>query len=216
MKSAVRRVLLLSALMSPNALYALGLGEIHLHSALNQPFDADIDLVSAADEDLSALRASLASNDVFARYGIDKPAFLADFTFRVVRGPGGKDYLKVTSPRPVTEPFVTMLVEADWPRGRLLREYTVLLDPPVFAPAPQAARGRPSRRPACRPPPAAPAPAPRAAARADGGSLDGRPRPRRTDRGTAHGRPPGPTTGSARTTRCGRSRAKRIQARGPT
>jgi pilus assembly protein FimV len=138
MKSAVRRVLLLSALLSPGALYALGLGEIHLHSALNQPFDADIDLVAAQEEDLSALRASLASNDAFARYGIDKPAYLADFTFRVVRGADGRSYLKVTSPRPVTEPFVTMLVSADWPRGRLLREYTVLLDPPVFAPPTQA------------------------------------------------------------------------------
>ncbi len=176
MKSAVRRVLLLSALMSPNALYALGLGEIHLHSALNQPFDADIDLVSAADEDLSTLRASLAPNDVFARYGIDKPAFLADFTFRVVRGPGGKDYLKVTSPRPVTEPFVTMLVAADWPRGRLLREYTVLLDPPVFAPAPQAGEpsvaapriqqssaGTPAPAPEPRPEPAPASASPRAA-----------------------------------------------------
>ncbi len=142
MKSAVRRVLLLSALLSPSALYALGLGEIHLHSALNQPFDADIDLVAAQDEDLSALRASLATNDIFARYGIDKPAFLSDFTFKVVRGSDGRSYLKVTSPRPVTEPFVTMLVEADWPRGRLLREYTVLLDPPIFAPAAQA--GEPS------------------------------------------------------------------------
>ena len=84
MKSAVRRVLLLSALMSPNALFALGLGEIHLNSALNQPFDADIDLVSAADEDLTALRASLASNDTFARYGLDKPAYLSDFTFSSV------------------------------------------------------------------------------------------------------------------------------------
>src|SRR5512136_2444714 len=90
MKSAVRRVLLLSALMSPTALYALGLGEIHLNSALNQPFDADIDLVSAADEDLSALRASLASNETFSRYGLDKPAYLSDFTFRVVRGPDGR------------------------------------------------------------------------------------------------------------------------------
>ncbi len=138
MKSAVRRVLLLSALLSPGALYALGLGEIHLHSALNQPFDADIDLVAAQEEDLSALRASLAPNDAFARYGLDKPAYLSDFTFRVVRGSDGRSYLKVTSPRPVTEPFVTMLVAADWPRGRLLREYTVLLDPPVFAPPTQA------------------------------------------------------------------------------
>ena len=67
MKSAVRRILLMSALMSPNALFALGLGEIRLNSALNQPFDADIDLISAADEDLSALRASLASAHVTAR-----------------------------------------------------------------------------------------------------------------------------------------------------
>ena len=135
MKSAVRRVLLMSALMSPSALYALGLGEIRLNSALNQPFDAEIELVSAAQEDLSALQASLASNDTFVRYGLDKPAYLSDFSFRVVRS-NGRDVLRITSPRPVTEPFVTLLVEASWPRGRLLREYTVLLDPPVFAPAP--------------------------------------------------------------------------------
>ena len=138
MKTAVRRVLLMSALMSPTALYALGLGEIRLNSALNQPFDAEIELVSAAQEDLAALRASLASSDTFLRYGLDRPAYLSDFTFRVVRSEG-RDVLKVTSPRPVTEPFVTLLVEANWPRGRLLREYTVLLDPPVFAPTPAAA-----------------------------------------------------------------------------
>ena len=138
MKKAVRRVLLMSALMSPSALYALGLGEIRLNSALNQPFDAEIELVSAAQEDLAALRASLASSDTFLRYGLDRPAYLSDFTFRVARS-GDKDVLKVTSPRPVTEPFVTLLVEANWPRGRLLREYTVLLDPPVFAPTPAAA-----------------------------------------------------------------------------
>jgi pilus assembly protein FimV len=175
MKSAVRRVLLLSALMSPNALYALGLGEIHLNSALNQPFDADIDLVSAADEDLSALRASLASSETFSRYGLDKQGFLSDFTFRVVRSADGRDVLKVTSPRPVTEPFVTMLVEANWPRGRLLREYTVLLDPPVFAPAAQAAEApvatprvtaaptpkpSPTPAPSARPEPFATAPPP--------------------------------------------------------
>lgn len=136
MKTAVRRVLLMSALMSPAALYALGLGEIRLNSALNQPFDAEIELVSATQEDLGALRASLASGDIFARYGLDRPAYLSDFAFRVGKGSGGRDILRVTSPRPVTEPFVTLLVEASWPRGRLLREYTVLLDPPVYTPGP--------------------------------------------------------------------------------
>ncbi len=138
MKTAVRRVLLMSALMAPGALYALGLGEIKLNSALNQPFDAEIELVSATQEDLGALRAALATNDTFVRYGLDRPAYLADFNFRVAKGSGGRDILRVTSPRPVTEPFVTLLVEANWPRGRLLREYTVLLDPPVYAPGPAA------------------------------------------------------------------------------
>jgi pilus assembly protein FimV len=155
--------------MSPSALYALGLGEIRLNSALNQPFDAEIELVSAAQEDLSALQASLASSDTFVRYGLDKPSYLSDFSFRVVRS-NGRDVLRITSPRPVTEPFVTLLVEASWPRGRLLREYTVLLDPPVFSPAPAASEApvaapRSTAAPAvpARPAPAAPvssAPAP--------------------------------------------------------
>src|SRR5262245_26400039 len=123
MKTAVRRILLMSALMSPGALYALGLGDIRLNSALNQPFDADIELVSATDEDLGALVAALASSDTFARYGLDRPAYLSEFSFRVVKDSSGRDVLHVTSPKPVTEPFVTLLVEANWPRGRLLREY---------------------------------------------------------------------------------------------
>jgi pilus assembly protein FimV len=172
MKTAVRRVLLMSALMSPGALYALGLGEIHLNSALNQPFDAEIELVSATQEDLGALRAALASSDTFSRYGLDRPAYLADFNFRVTKGPGGKDLLRVTSPKPVTEPFVTLLVEANWPRGRLLREYTVLLDPPVFAPgtetsepvvaAPRVSSGGATSVRAAEPVAAATAPTPRA------------------------------------------------------
>jgi pilus assembly protein FimV len=155
MKTAVRRVLLMSALLSPGALYALGLGEIHLNSSLNQPFDADIELVAATQDDLGALRAGLANNDVFARYGLDRPAYLSEFSFQVTKGANGQDILKVTSPRPVTEPFVTLLVEANWSRGRLLREYTVLLDPPVFAPTPASAE------PAVVPPRASTAPATR-------------------------------------------------------
>jgi pilus assembly protein FimV len=139
MKIAVRRILLLGALLSPTALYALGLGDIRLKSALNQPFDAEIQLVDATAEDLTALRASIASNDTFARYGLDRPAFLSEFTFTVDRNVSGQEVLRVTSPRPVTEPFVTFLIDANWPRGRLLREYTVLLDPPVYAPGPAVA-----------------------------------------------------------------------------
>jgi len=162
MKRAVRRALLLSALAAPSALYALGLGEIRLNSALNQPFDADIELVAATAEDLGALQAALASGDTFQRYGLDRPAYLSDFTFRVSRS-GGRDVLKVTSPRPVTEPFVTLLVEASWPRGRLLREYTVLLDPPVFASTPAATAPVAAPRAASEVPVVAPRPEPRPA-----------------------------------------------------
>ena len=174
MKTAVRRVLLLSALLSPGALYALGLGEIHLNSALNQPFDADIELIAASQDDLGALRAALAPNDVFARYGLDRPAYLTDFSFQVTKAANGQDILKVTSPRPVTEPFVTLLVEANWPRGRLLREYTVLLDPPVFAPTPASAE------PAVAPPRVSAAPANRVESLDSGTATSGESRPARS------------------------------------
>lgn len=215
MKTAVRRVLLMSALLAPGALYALGLGEIKLKSALNQPFDAEIELVSATQEDLGALRAALASNDTFVRYGLDRPAYLADFNFRVAKGADGGDVLRVTSPRPVTEPFVTLLVEANWPRGRLLREYTVLLDPPVYAPGPAAsepvavapasvrvappARVRRLQSPTRRAKPFAP-PALRVQ------PCSRRPRP------SSRAAP----TGCATTTRCGKSPVPRTRARART
>lgn len=128
------RLLLTGALLSPVGAYALGLGEIRLHSALNQPFDADIEVVAPTREELAELKVSLAPNDLFARYGIDRPAYLSAFQFAIGRGSDGQVVVKVTSNRSVTEPFVTLLVEASWGRGRVLREYTVLLDPPVFTP----------------------------------------------------------------------------------
>src|SRR5689334_17910492 len=175
------RLLLTGALLSPVTLYALGLGEIRLNSALNQPFDAEIELLSPTPEELSSLKVTMANQDVFARYGIDRPQYLSNFEFSVSRSRDGKATIKVSSNRSVTEPYVTLLVEAAWARGRLVREYTVLLDPPVFMPSqetpapvttPQSAttaEGRierpqtpaPERRPAPPPRPAVtPAPTP--------------------------------------------------------
>ncbi len=169
MRRQLPRLLLTGALLSPATLYALGLGEIHTNSALNQPFNAEIELIGPTAEELSSLKVGLASNDLFARYGIDRPAFLSSFNFSVGRGSDGRPTIKVSSNRSVTEPFVTLLVEASWGRGRLVREYTVLLDPPVFMPSqPQAAppvttprsgaqtEGRIERQPA--PAPQAPSP----------------------------------------------------------
>jgi pilus assembly protein FimV len=135
MRRHLPRLLLLGALLSPATLYALGLGEIRPHSALNQPFDAEIELISPTAEELAGLKVGLAGPDMYQRYGVDRPMFLSAFEFSIQRSRDGRAVIKVSSNRSVTEPFVTLLVEASWARGRLLREYTVLLDPPVFMPS---------------------------------------------------------------------------------
>ncbi len=122
--------------LAPLGAWALGLGDIELKSALNQPLEADIFLVSATPEEVGELRATLAAPETFDRYGLDRPAFLAGLQFEVTQNNVGRDIIRVTSQDSITEPFVTMLVEAVWTRGRLLREYTLLLDPPVLLPAP--------------------------------------------------------------------------------
>jgi pilus assembly protein FimV len=162
-------------LAAPAGAWALGLGQLEVQSALNQPFRAEIAL-SATPEELEGLKIGLANADTFARQGLDRPAFLNSLEFRVVTGRNGRNVVQITSRESIAEPFVTLLVEATWPLGRNVREYTVLLDPPVLLPAPAAAPaiqpaetrpsgntpGGPINRPAAppAPTPAAPAPAP--------------------------------------------------------
>jgi pilus assembly protein FimV len=129
------RLLLTACIICPSLSRALGLGEIHLNSALNEPLRAEIDLIAASPEELTALRASIADRDAFTRYGIDRPPFVSSLTFKVGKGKDGHNVLQVRSADSIPEPFVTFLVEVNWARGRLMREYTVLLDPPVYAPA---------------------------------------------------------------------------------
>jgi len=145
-----RLTLALAVLASlvPAIALGLGLGDIRLHSALNQPLDAEIDLLAATDDEINSIKVRLASADQFDRYGIDRNAALASFKFEVVKRPDGRAYVHVTSDQSMREPFLTFLVEASWPRGRLLREYTVLLDPPVLAPAPPSAAAEPQTAPA--------------------------------------------------------------------
>jgi pilus assembly protein FimV len=128
---------LLPVLLLASQSWALGLGEIRLSSALNEPLRAEIELLAATPEELDNLRVQLASVETFERYDLDRPLFLSRLQFRIVRsGSADGNVVTITSEEPVTEPFVTFLVEASWTRGRLLREYTVLLDPPTFAPPP--------------------------------------------------------------------------------
>ena len=171
------RVLISAILLTPAAAFGLGLGEIRLSSALNEPFSAEIDLVAAAPDELSALEAHLAAPEVFARYGLDRPAFLSSLEFTVGHGQDGRSVLLVRSRDAISEPFVSFLIDVNWPRGRLLREYTVLLDPPamlsaeaspapapVVAPttAPSAAASPPPAPATPQEPPAPAAPAPQA------------------------------------------------------
>jgi len=147
MSVTLPRLMLMACLLSPSLTWALGLGEIHLNSSLNEPMNAEIDLLAAAPEELSALRASLATRESFTRYGIDRPPFLSTLTFKVGKSKDGRDVLLVRSTDSIPEPFVTFLVEVNWARGRLMREYTVLLDPPVYSPGERASSTAPVSAP---------------------------------------------------------------------
>src|SRR5687768_11416540 len=110
----------------PAVTHALGLGDIRLNSSLNAPLDAEIAL-DATPEELAALQAQVASRETFSRYGLDFPSFLSSVTLTQTRGGDGRPVIRVRSTEAITEPFVTFLVEVNWPRGRLVREYTMLL-----------------------------------------------------------------------------------------
>lgn len=125
-----------SALMSSNVVFALGMGDINLRSSLNQPLDAEIELLQIRDLSSQEILPALATPDEFGRAGIERVFFLNDLSFTPVVRPDGKSVIRVTSSRPVREPFLNFLVEVRWPSGRVLREFTLLLDPPLYEPGP--------------------------------------------------------------------------------
>ncbi|WP_245795294.1 type IV pilus assembly protein FimV, partial [Thioalkalivibrio denitrificans] len=151
---------LLGLLLVPGLSQALGLGEIEVHSALNQPLNAEIELVEVRRGEMEDLQVRLAPEDLYRRLGIERTALLTQLRFQPETLPDGRHVIRVTTREAVREPFVNFLVEAAWPAGRLVREYTLLLDPPVMfeareAPAPVAPA------PEARPAEPRPAPAPR-------------------------------------------------------
>lgn len=140
---------------------AAGLGKLSVTSALGQPLAAEIELFAADKAELDSLTATLASDQAFRDARVEFAPVLSSLRFSVEKKSNGKAVLKVVSSRPVTDPFIDMLVELSWASGRLVREYTVLLDPPGMA-KPQTvapvAVSTPVQAPA--PKAAAPAPAP--------------------------------------------------------
>lgn len=117
---------------------AAGLGKLTVLSGLGQPLRAELDIGATKDE-LAGMTARLAPQDVFKQAGVDFATVLLDLRFAVEKRAGGQSIVKVTSSKPINEPFLDFLVELNWPAGRLVREYTFLLDPPDIA-VKQAAR----------------------------------------------------------------------------
>lgn len=174
-KSIKRNGFRLSALaaalcLSATGANAAGLGKITVLSPLGQPLRAEID-VNATREETVSMNARLASPEAFRQVGIEYVQAIANIRFTVDKRQDGQPYLRMTSDRPMNEPFIDVLVELTWSSGRMVREYTVLLDPPdgltPAAPAaiapPTAAKPAPVQKPAAAAAPApvvAPAPAP--------------------------------------------------------
>src|SRR5450432_2633046 len=139
MSSGKNPLVLMMALSVPGAAHALGLGDIHVDSALNERLAAEIDIVGATALDLTDLRATLANRETFLRYGADRPAFLSSATFKVTQDSQGRPVLAIRSTESFSEPVVNLLVDVSWRSGELVRQYTLLLDPPGFgAPRPAA------------------------------------------------------------------------------
>lgn len=112
---------------------ALGLGELDLNSALNQPLDAQIRLLDTGELDPNQISIRLAATEDFDRAGVDRDFFLTNLKFKVELDGRGNGVIRVSTREPVIEPFLNFLLEARWPNGRLLREYTVLMDLPTFS-----------------------------------------------------------------------------------
>jgi pilus assembly protein FimV len=152
---------------------ALGLGRLAVQSALGENMRAEIDITSLSPEEQGSLRVRVAPPEAYRAAGVDYNAVLSSVQTSIQRRPDGRSYLRVTSDRVVQEPFVDVILELQWSTGRLVREYTLLFDPPsartavAQAPAPAVAPAisaappatAPARVEAPAPVAAAPAPA---------------------------------------------------------
>ncbi|HRD65866.1 MAG TPA: FimV/HubP family polar landmark protein [Candidatus Competibacter sp.] len=156
------RLSLLAALAAPLCAFALGVGPLAVRSALNQNFDADIPLIVNNPGELTGLTVRIPRQQDFDRVGIDRLALFSTLRFSVQTPPGGPNLIKISSVEPIREPNFNLLLELAWSRGRLIREFTVQIDPELYA---NRRLPPPPPTPTVIPPPAAaaPAPAPRSA-----------------------------------------------------
>ena len=116
----------------PISVFAAGLGKLNVQSGIGEPLKADIELISASPEELASITAAIASEEAYAAQGIERPASHNNIKVAIAKNASGAPILKLNSTQPISEPFLDMLLQVDWNSGRLLREYTVLLDPPGY------------------------------------------------------------------------------------
>ena len=122
------------ALASASIIYradALAIGEIEVRTMLNEPLDARVPLVAVSPEELSTLVVSPASVAAYETAGLELTGYVADLDFEVVQAT--PPFVRIRGQRPAREPFLDLLLEFSWGSGRLLRNYTILLDPPAVA-----------------------------------------------------------------------------------
>lgn len=116
----------------PVSVLAAGLGQLNMASGIGEPLKAEIELLSVSPAEKASLKANIAPESAYAAQGLERPASHQDIQVQVAKNASGKDVLKLRSNQPIDEPFLDMLVEVEWETGRILREYTVLLDPPGY------------------------------------------------------------------------------------
>ena len=135
----------LTALASSHG-WTLGLGDLTLNSYLNEPLNAQVQLLEAEALDENDVHVGLASESEFARLGVNRDFYLTKIVFEIQAGEDGKTVLMSTD-TPLREPYLDFIIEARWPDGRLLREYTVLVDlPPRPQPVAEPASATPSQQ----------------------------------------------------------------------
>ena len=133
MRNAIRLPMALALALGASPLFALGFGQVQVKSNLNQPLLAEIPILSASAAEVAELSVKLASGCLQAHRFSPNTALLDDLDFKVVTLSDGNAVVRISSSGRVNEPFISLLLEAEWARGKLLREYTMLLDPPVMA-----------------------------------------------------------------------------------
>ncbi len=158
--------------------YAFGLGAIKVQSYLGQPLRAEIDVTQLSADEASSLKVGVASPSAFQAAKLHYSGVLSTIQVSLAHRPDGAAYLQVVSSAPVSEPFLDLLIRAQWSSGQMSRDYTLLLDPPNFHPTPApaqvpvqtatppAAQPMPAQQSTAPAPVAAPAPKPAAPARA--------------------------------------------------